>query len=156
MQLSEFAQLLDVSTADAIAFAKTMLLDHLPSNVAYRVFPNQSHDHNRRPDVVYPDDSLNSPDDYLEMSREQCICFLYRVGRIPEWIDLSVGSADENLTYVDCLCCGRFTDEDERLYYARCERGPFGVKSPTFPTSKLFHETQPRFWLSDIPKRRRG
>lgn len=157
MQLSDFSRLLDVSTADAIAFAKTILLDDLPVNVAYRVFPNQSHDDNRAPDVfVYPEDSLESIDDYIEMSRDECVRFLYRDGRVPEWIDISVGSADNKLTYIDCLCCGRFTDDDERLYYVRSDRGPFGIKSPTFPTSIPFGETRPRFWIADMPKRRGG
>ena len=157
MQQSEFTRLLDISTADAIAFAKTILLDSLPVGYVYRVFPNQSYDDNRGPDViVYPEDSLESLDDYIEMTRDECVSFLYRDGRIPEWIDISVGGANNNLTFIDCLCCGRFTDNDEHLYYTRCQRGPFGIKSPTFPPSVPFGEKHPRFRLADIPLKRRG
>jgi hypothetical protein len=151
MQQSDFVRLLDLATADAIAFAKTMLLDQLPEKYIYRIFPNQSYDDNRDADViVYPMDSLDSLDDYREMTRGDCIRFLYREGRIPEWIDISVGGADTNLTYVDCRCCGRFTNDDERLYYNRRERGPFGVKSPTFPHWIPMGEKSPRFRLADI------
>ncbi len=152
MQLTDFERLLDTATASAIAFARTMILDTLPNSYIYRVFPNQSHDENRRPDVVvYPEDSLPSLNDYIEMTREQCLIFLYRNGRIPEWVDLSVGYADAMLTYVNCHCCGRFTDDDQRLYYNHRQLGPFGVKSPIFPKSIPFGDKNPKFWISEMP-----
>ncbi len=151
MQQSEFTRLLDVSTANAIAFAKTQLLDDLPDEYVYRVFPNQSFDDNRDPDeIVYPDDSLKSIHDHIEMTRDDCIRYLYREGRIPEWIDISVGATDASLTYIDLRCCGRFTDNDERLYYNRCQRGPFGIKSPAFPPGIPLGEKKPKFRLADI------
>ena len=87
MLLSDFATLLDMSTADAIAFARSMVLDELPDSYTYRVFPNQSCDKHLEPDeVAYPGDSLDGLHDYIEMGRDDCIRFLYRGGRVPEWI----------------------------------------------------------------------
>ena len=40
MLLADFAKLLDTSTADAIAFARSMVLDELPDRFTYRVFTN--------------------------------------------------------------------------------------------------------------------
>jgi hypothetical protein len=154
MLLSEFTRLFDLSTSDAIAFAKTMLVDELPGEFTYRLFPNQSYDDNRAPDeIVYPDDSLESLHDFIEMSRNECINFLFRDGRIPEWIDISVGAADATRTYIYLLCCGRFTNDDNRLYYNRCQRGPFGIKSPVFPRWIPLGETNPKFRLADSPSR---
>lgn len=150
MNVSEFSRLLDVSTANAIAFAKTMLLDELPDKYVYRIFPNQSYDGNREDDeIVYPTDSLASLNDYREMTRDDCIRFLYRDGRIAEWIDISVGAADSNFTYVDCRCCGRFTDNDEKLYYNHTNCGPFGIKSPPIPYWTRSALDRPRFSLAD-------
>ncbi|MBL8814409.1 MAG: hypothetical protein JNL58_00150 [Planctomyces sp.] len=159
MNVSEFSQLLDLATADAIAFAKTMLLDELPDKYVYRIFPNQSYDGNREDEeIVYPADSLASLNDYREMTRDDCIRFLYRDGRIPEWIDISVGAADSNLTYVHCRCCGRFTDDDEKLYYNHTNRGPFGIKSPPIPYWIRSGVEGPRFSLGDTvapPKKKK-
>ena len=79
MLLSDFATLLDASTADAIAFARSMVLDELPEDFTYRVFPNQSCVEHLEPDeVVNPDDSLYDLHDYIEMGRDDCLRFLYR------------------------------------------------------------------------------
>lgn len=150
MQQADFSRLLDLATADAIALAKMMLLDELSDQYVYRIFPNQSFDGNRdAEEIVYPMDSLGSIDDYIMMTRDECISFMYREGRLPEWIDISVGAAGADLTYIDCRCCGRFTDNDQRLYYNRTGRGPFGIKSPTLPNWILPGEKIPKFRLAD-------
>lgn len=158
MLLSDFATLLDASTADAIAFARSMVLDQLPDSFAYRVFPNQSCDGHLEPDeVVYPDDSLDDLHDYIEMGRDDCIRYLYRDGRVPEWIDISVGAVDYDFTYIYLRCCGRFTANDERLYYKRFDRGPFGIKSPAIPPQFELGDRDTTFWIGDaVPPPRSG
>lgn len=150
MLLADFAALLDTSTADAIAFARSMLLDKLPECFTYRVFPNQSCDDHLEPDeFVFPNDSLDDLHDYIEMGRNDCIRYLYRNGRVPEWIDISVGAVDDRFTYIYLRCCGRFTANDERLYYNRCDRGPFGIKSPAIPPHIELGDRQTKFWIGD-------
>lgn len=158
MLLSDFATLLDTSTADAIAFARSMVLDELPDSIAYRVFPNQSYDEHRAHDeVVYPDDSLAHTHDYIEMGRDDCIRYLYRDGRVPQWIDISVGAVAHGLTYIYLRCCGRFTADDERLYYKQLGRGPFSIKSPAIPPHVELGDRVTKFWIGDAvqPPRRR-
>lgn len=148
MQQAEFARLLDLCTEKSIAYAKTMVLNKLPDHIIYRVRPNQSCDTNLSPDeVVYPEDSLESLDEFIEMDRVGCLRFLYRDGRIPVWIDVSVVAANEQSTYVDYRCCGRFTNNDNLLYYG--DQGPFSIKSPILPPEFSLEETeQPaKFWL---------
>jgi hypothetical protein len=150
MLVSDFATLLDTSTANAIAFARSMVLDDLPNSYIYRVFPNQSCDEHLGPDeLVYPDDSLVDVHDYIEMGRDDCIHFLYRDGRVPEWIDISVGAVDHEFTYIYLRCCGRFTANDERLYYNQFDRGPFGVKSPAIPPNIELGDREIKFWIGD-------
>ena len=150
MQFSDFAELLDIATKDAIAFARTMVLDTLPEACTYRIFPNQSCDDNLESDeVVYPEDSLAEIYDYIKMGRDDCLAFMYRDGRIPEWIDISVGAVDCGFTIVYCRCCGRFTANDDRLYYTRCDRGPFGIKSPALPPHVALGDNCPKFWIGD-------
>lgn len=158
MLLSDFAALLDTSTADAIAFARSMVLDELPDSYTYCVFPNQSCDEHREADeVVYPDDSLDGLHDYIEMGRDDCIRFLYRDGRVPEWIDISVGAVDYDFTYIYLRCCGRFTANDERLYYKQFDRGPFGIKSPAIPPHIELGDRETKFWIGDaVQPPRRG
>jgi hypothetical protein len=148
MLFSEFAVLLVTSTADAIAFARSMVLDELPANYRYRVFPNQSWDGPLEPDdVVYPNDSLDDMHGYIEMGRNACIRYLYRDGRVPQWIDISVGAVAYDFTYIYLRCCGRFTADDERLYYKRFDRGPFGIKSPTIPPHIELGDRETKFWI---------
>jgi len=150
MLLSDFATLLDTSTANAIAFARSMVLDELPDAFTYRVFPNQSCDEHLEPDeVIYANDSLDDIHDYLLMGRDDCLGFLYRDGRIPEWIDISVGAVDYDFTYIFLRCCGRFTANDDRLYYKRFDRGPFGIKSPSIPPHVALGDRDAKFWISD-------
>ena len=72
-----------------------------------------------------------------------------RIGRILEWIDISVGAVDYEFTYVYCRCCGRFTANDDRLYYKKFDRGPFGIESPPLPPHVALGEEPPRFWIDD-------
>ena len=128
-----------------------MVLDDLPDVFTYRLFPNQSCDEHLEPDdVVFPNDSLAHIHDFTELGRDDCLQFLYRDGRVPQWIDVSVGDVDYDFTYVCLRCCGRFTRHDDRLYYRRFDRGPFGIKSPPFPPDIAIEEEKPRFWMRDI------
>ena len=120
MLLSDFATCLILPRLTRIAFARSMVLDELPCAYKYHVFPNQSYDeHLEAGDVVYPNDSLEDIHEYIEVGRDDCIRYLYRDGRVPKWIDISVGAVDYDFTYVCLRCCGRFTADDERLYYKR-------------------------------------
>lgn len=153
MTFDDLAARFDTATAACVAFARTLVWDELPEAKTYRVFPNQSHDARLKPDeVVYPEDTLREGV-YLAMSRDAALRFLYRNGRVPEWIDVSVGAADREFTYVNLLCCGRFTANDERLYYRSRGQGPFGIKSPNFPPG-FVGDRGDKFWLRESPPHR--
>jgi hypothetical protein len=58
---------------------------------------------------------------------------LWRDGRVPEWINLSVAGETGAATVIEVVCCGRFTDDDTRLYHDREGAPPFHVLGPALP-----------------------
>lgn len=131
MTESEFRELLLAATDHAIGFAKRYVVQDLPSSAKYHVLLNQSFDGYATADeVVYPQDDGR---EISFASADEVVALLYRDGRCPEWIDVAVEAAGPNFTLVRLLCCGRFTDDLEKMYYRREGRGPFGIKSPDLP-----------------------
>lgn len=58
---------------------------------------------------------------------------LYRKNKIPIWIDIKVLKSNRNSTTFNLFCTGRYSDNEEELYYNDTGSGPFGIKGPTFP-----------------------
>ena len=58
---------------------------------------------------------------------------LWRDGRVPEWMDLSVVDVAQGSTVLEALCCGRFTDDETLLYHKTEGAPPFHVTSPALP-----------------------
>ncbi len=134
MDKAEFTRLFHESSTACVTLARTFIMDHLPDATLYEVFPNSSYDgyppHND--ERVFPKDELPR-DEFHSMTPDQVIGFLWRDGMVPEWVDLSVISTNEQHTVIELLCCGRFTSNDDLLYYTHVNRGPFGVKGPALP-----------------------
>lgn len=131
MTRDEFQQLLRKATNADLAFARSFIADPLPDAVMYRVILNQSLDTAAESDErLYPEDDGKGFDCLTE---ERVVDLLYREGRCPEWIDVSVEARSAAETRMLLLCCGRYSDDPKRMYYARAEMGPFGIKSPDLP-----------------------
>jgi hypothetical protein len=124
----------------------------------FRVYPNQSYDGHPRvgDEVVYPDDSLPTDAFHGPWSVEDAVQFLWRNGKVPEWIDVSVQGEDGRHTLVALKCCGRYTAQEDLLYH-RVEGGvaPFSIKSPTLPPGWENVEVSGKFDLYSSTKRRR-
>lgn len=135
MTQDEFTALLMRCTVDCVAFCRGYVIDVLPDAVLYTVRLNQSCDvHPLHDDeVVFPEDSSVPPGLLCGRSAQQTADLLWREGRIPEWVDMSVVDASSEHTHVGLLCCGRFTANAQRWYYAHRGNGPFGIKSPVLP-----------------------
>src|SRR6266545_31226 len=96
-----------------------MVLEVLPEAMRFRVLLNQSNDDIvplRLGEVVFPQDSgriraLHACDARTVVDE------LWRDGRVPEWVDLSVVDVRRKSTAVEMLCCGRFTDDESLLYH---------------------------------------
>lgn len=118
----------------AKAFAATMVTDDLPTECRFVVFLNQSCDDTlREGEFVYPDDPLRMGNLTNSLTLDQVVDLLWRDGRIPEWIDMSACRTTPDFTLLSLICCGRFTDRPEPLYYTDSAHCPFGIKSPNLP-----------------------
>lgn len=119
------------ATSKAVAFAKTRVINFLPEKIKYLVYMNASNDMepleegeckfsgdpNRK---VYFDD--------LEVAE-----FLWREGKVPEWINVSVCDASDEYTEVRLVCCGRFSSKKEHMYHVQELQAPFHVLGPDLP-----------------------
>ena len=131
----EFRELLLKATADVIALTREYVWNTIPDRVQYRVFQNQSYD--RHPDgrilTDYPDDSVPVEGFHLFTDPDDVVNYLWRDKGVPQWINVNIAEVTPDLTSVDLVCCGRYTAEEESLYYTTWGMGPFGVKGPWYP-----------------------
>lgn len=115
--------------------------ESLPDTFLFRVHLNASYDGNATPDFeLYPDD--RSPT--VELTESAVVELLWREGRVPQWIDILVEAETGTETVFNLLVCGRFTNDDTKLYYGTTEFAPFGIKSPALPVP---HQEGQRFSL---------
>jgi len=140
MDFGTFEARLRAAASQAVECARQLVREALPDEVVFLVYPNQSCDEHPRvgDEVVFPDDSL--PDGMPPDGRHhgpwpigQVVDFLWRDERVPEWIDIMVQGEDGYRTEVALVCCGRFTAQDDLLYYPGRDTRPFAVKSPILP-----------------------
>jgi len=133
LDLMTFETRLHTAAQRAVRFAREYVRQTLPDQVAFLIYPNQSHDGNPRvgDEVIFPEEGEQRRGPW---SAEQVVAFLWRDGKVPEWINIAVESEDGKRTLVGLRCCGRFTAREELLYH-RYPDGvpPFSIKSPFLP-----------------------
>lgn len=135
MTKTEFLDLLRELTTECYKFAKNYVADDLPERFIYCVSLNVSYDDPQLKGFnIYPEDH----DRRLEMIKDTDVAeLLYRKGKIPVWIDISVECVHRHTTVMELLCAGRFSDKSEDCYYNHYDIvSPFGVKSPTLTAIK--------------------
>ena len=131
MSRSQCIEFLAKASASSLDFARRYVVNELPETLRYHVLLNQSFDDNAKPDErVYPEDDRC---EYPSLPAEAVADLLLRDGRCPEWIDVAVEAQAEDYTQMRLLCCGRYTDDQSRMYYTRQGTGPFGIESPNLP-----------------------
>jgi hypothetical protein len=128
MDRQTFLRHLVAASEAIIPFSRQYLIDTLPKESRYFVVPNCSYDGNPRrgDEVVYPEDWDGCPEaGWGPWDAEQVVAYLWRDGKVPEWVDVTVTAADDTFTYLTLTCCGRFTAQEELLYYR--PGGPFAT-----------------------------
>ena len=132
MDRVEFQRHLMSATQHAFDCAREFVRNPLPTSFRYLVHLNESYDGNplEAGETTFPEDDgrVVGP-----LADHEVVDLLWRAGRIPEWIDISVARTDGVHTFMQLLCCGRFTDQAKHLYYRDSDVCPFGVKSPYLP-----------------------
>lgn len=127
-----FAQRLSDAVTTARDLARTMVRETLPDAMTFCVELNCSFpDAELHPDeVAYPEDDGR---EVLDCAFEEVLALLWRSGRVPSWVDVSVLGVSERHTRVALRCCGRFTSSEAPLYHVAEGRPPFHVLSPALP-----------------------
>lgn len=124
------------ASATALAWAQEFVHEPLPAAPRYRVRLNSSYDGNPRveDEVVYPEDDAFARALALhDVSADEVVTELWREGRVPEWINLTVIGERDGSTLIEVLACGRFSARAELLYHAEEGYSPFHVLSPALP-----------------------
>ncbi len=149
MDRSTFMTRLGKAAQHAVQFARRFVREALPDDVVFRVYPNRSYDGNPRvgDEVVFPDESLPEGRCHGPWRIDEVLNFLWRDGKVPEWIDISVQGVEAGHSVVALHCCGRFTGQEDLLYHQNRGMPPFSVKSPDLPPGWESVEASGRFSL---------
>jgi hypothetical protein len=150
-----FEQHFRTAAEAALQFARRFVVQTLPDQMAFRVYPNQSYDGNPRvaDEEVFPDESLGQGCFHGPWSFAEVIRFLWRNSKVPEWVDIAVESEDPSQTILSLQCCGRFTSAEDLLYHRPGGCPPFSIKSPNFPPGVDSVEKHGKFDLHWFAKR---
>ena len=132
MTRDEFILHLKDSSLAALKFAESFVNDELTTNFDYKVTLNASADDlNNNQFDHYPEDNGIIK---LDLSETKVIELLHRKNKVPVWIDINVLKSSRKSTTFNLLCAGRFTDNENELYYKnKIGSTPFGIKSPRLP-----------------------
>ena len=114
MDCNSFEMRLRIASQRAIVFAREFVRQRLPDDAAFLVYPNQSCDENTLvgDEIVYPDESLPDGQYHGPWSFEEAVAFLWRSGKVPEWIDTAVEAEEAHRCIIGLRCCGRFTESE--------------------------------------------
>lgn len=128
-----FLNNLKSSAERSIQFCRKYVITRLPDRYKLIVLMDAGRNENlKEGEIVYPE----TTDEHSEINPsdpELVADFLFRDGRIPEWIDVYVAYSDDDFSYVALWCCPRFTTRLDLLYHYRTGFPPFLVRTPPLP-----------------------
>lgn len=131
-----FAARFAASARGAWQFAQSLVSEELPEPLVFRVRLNQSYDgHAPKPgELRFPEDGTHRRAVALNRcDADTVVAELWRDGHVPEWVNVAVVSETGTATVVEVVCCGRFTNDDSRLYHSEEGAPPFHVLGPALP-----------------------
>lgn len=127
-----FEKNLVLAARSALEFARTLVVNELPNMIRYVLLLNVSYNDNQldEDEFVFNEESLSQ-----EFTESHDVAeLLWRDGKVPEWINVSVVSETEEFTNIKLECCGRFTSNPKYIYHAKEGMAPFHVLGPPIPT----------------------
>ena len=149
MTRNQFQLLLSKASSDVLTFTREFVWNPLPDNIEYRVRLNQSYD--RHPDgtvlTSFPEDSDSNRNPQVLPNEAKVVDLLWRDGAVPAWINVQIEEVHDDRTIVDLICCGRYTADEEQMYYTNWEMGPFGIKGPAIPPEWDSRQREQKFDL---------
>lgn len=126
-----FQSNLKLAVSQAITFARTIVVNVLPEKTKYIVYMNASNDLGPLEEGEYKfHDDANKK---LYLDDSEISEYLWREGKVPEWINVSVCGVSDEYTVVRLICCGRFSSNKKQIYHAHEGKAPFHVLGPDIP-----------------------
>jgi hypothetical protein len=131
MDRDEFARRLQLATTKTLDFSRQFVWNNLPEHCRYVAVLGDAglQPTLRDGETVYPEEV--GPVGPLDVMG--AVEVLWRHGTVPEWINISAHSADDVSTYIELLCCARFTDREQLIYFEQLDTCPFQVRGPSQP-----------------------
>lgn len=149
MTRETFLANLRTASLNCAEFVRSMVIENVSDSFLYLVLANQLFDGNplHPEEVVFPGETL--PPGRLPRPRldEEVADLLCRDGKVPEWIDVIIRRVASDHTFIKLHCCGRFTENDNLLYYRKGGCPPFGIKGTVLPPHWRSVETDGKFSL---------
>lgn len=127
-------------------FTQQYVLEVLPDELSYLVRLGGSYDGNplRDDETTYPKDYEDSERSYSSV--DDIAKLLWRSGKVPEWVNVQVLKQDKTYTYINLICCGRFSNNKSNIYHAHEGKAPFHVLGPALPIEYSAGEKFSLYW----------
>lgn len=131
MTKQEFSFRLRDASLVALKFAERYVKDKLTTDFKYNIiFTSANSSVNISQFDIYPEEEGTIK---LNLTDYEVVDLLYRKNKIPIWIDINVLKSSRKSTTFNLLCAGRYSENEDELYYNDTRSAPFGIKGPTFP-----------------------
>jgi hypothetical protein len=130
-----FAQRFGLAHARTLELARCTVTNELPDSIRFLLKPNSSHSSDPLYDdeALFPEDTRPKQPYVGPLTEDETVSWLWRHGKVPEWIDLAVLREDGQHSYIGLLCCGRFTGQAYLLYHQDEGYPPFHATPPRPP-----------------------
>lgn len=129
--LNGFRKNLKEASIDARDFAKTMVQNPLPDEIAFEIINGVMDEELLEDDEVLIKEAVF--DGTERFTLDQVVEKLWRNGLVPVWINVSVKNYNDKATILGLECGGRFSAQPELMYHVHEGRAPFHVLSPSLP-----------------------
>ncbi len=154
MDLNTLMERLLRAAQAVVDVSRQYVVDELTDRYVFIISPNK-HGEGKKvvgDTEVFPEDSL-PPGQYIgPLDTDGAVKYLWRNGKVPEWIDVHVHSVEDGATVIQLWCCGHYTSMPANSYNEMidldfADHTPFSVKGPIFPRG--WKRGEPKFTLAD-------
>jgi len=132
-----FRENLISSAQYALEFARSLVVNRLPSELHYTISETAS-------------DNFHENESYIFLDAEKVVEYLWRDGKVPEWVNVFVISANERSTLIKLDCCRRYSNDIKDMYHAREGRAPFHVLGPPAPPDYINNKAKYDIFWNEI------
>ena len=131
MDGNEFCRHFQLASCFCRDFTNRHISEDLPTALRYN-FARLERKQSQEEKVIFNNEAYLR--DQLEnLSPKEAAQILFKSGFIPVWIDLFVGSFNEEYTTIEITFSKDFTDQTESLFHKKEGYPPFHVVGPTAP-----------------------